>query len=447
MTTQKENNNHEIFNKLNQIEITNVSLSNAEIKRYWKKIVKEVKEKKRLELFNFYLHIPFCRQKCFECNYFSMPLSDTSQLDKYIDYIEDNIKFYSKIFRGIKFTNLYIGGGTPSILTLKQLKRVFSLIFKNFDFYEYGQKSFEFNPDSIDEEKIILIKEFEFNRTSFGVQSMSGRLLELHNRGYQDPNKIKIIVDLLNKHGLKDINVDIMFGMKGQSVKDVIESLEHLIKIKLPFITLYRMNYSRANAEIEKKLDIFSGKLYPRIKKSAILYNYKIILDTTHCKLLKDNDYYSLEPITSKCRKELIRFAAYSDIPNYPFSLFSIGPKSRSHIFGHLSYSFSEEDITHNQKIILFNDRKKVADGKIIGFEYEIIRYIANSLTNNPYFSLNELNDLYCIDFKNKFKKILLLMKNKYKIVEGVLHLKGKDNNSKIEFLQEFIRQENKAKI
>ena len=132
-----------------------------------------------------YINTPFCLNKrCNYCMYQSQILNDFSELDRYLDYLETQVKDFSKIFKNIKFKALYLGGGTASIYKYEQLKRLYSIIFNNFRFSNKAVLNQEFSFRTTDEKKLKLSLEYGFNRFSFGIQSFYSYVLKLADREY-----------------------------------------------------------------------------------------------------------------------------------------------------------------------------------------------------------------------------------------------------------------------
>ena len=137
-------------------------LDYKEINRYWKVFVNDVKNSRRPELINFYLHIPFCPQRCHECNYYTI-IPERNDVDSYINYLCRVFDYFKGTFRGTEFMNIYIGGGTPSTLSANQMERLFCHIFNSFRFKDAG-KTFECRPDNMTEDKFRVLKRYGFNR-------------------------------------------------------------------------------------------------------------------------------------------------------------------------------------------------------------------------------------------------------------------------------------------
>ena len=123
---------------------------------------------------SIYVHIPFCEQKCNYCAFASFCAKD-NQIDEYIDILCKEIQ-KRKTNRPVK--TIYIGGGTPSILTEEQIGKIVSTIFDNYNVYENAEFTIEANPNSITEGKLLCWKKLRVNRVSIGVQSLNDKSLK-----------------------------------------------------------------------------------------------------------------------------------------------------------------------------------------------------------------------------------------------------------------------------
>lgn len=135
--------------------------------------------------------------------------------------------------------SIYIGGGTPSSLSIENLKFLLDIVDK----YVYDGISFTFeaNVESLNEEKIILLQEYGVNRVSLGVQSFSSRLLKKMNR-YHNEEDCKNVISLLHKHHIDDINIDLMYGLPEQNLQDFKQDVEKAVLLDITHISSYALS-------------------------------------------------------------------------------------------------------------------------------------------------------------------------------------------------------------
>ena len=205
-----------------------------------------------------YIHIPFCKQKCFYCDFVSYANQDkyfqkyVQALNKEINNFIDNNEF--------EVQTIYIGGGTPSLIDAKYIEEILHIFEKRNLLKEVKEVTIEVNPGTVTEEKLRNYKNSGVNRLSIGLQSTEDKILKQIGR-------IHCYDDFLNtykmarKVGFKNINVDLMIGLPNQKILDVKNSLEKIIKLEPEppnHISVYSLIVEE-NTPIEKMLE--SGEL------------------------------------------------------------------------------------------------------------------------------------------------------------------------------------------
>ncbi len=174
------------------------------------KAIKESQDKLKFDTkdFNLYINIPFCPQRCRYCSYPTI-VSNTVEKNLYVDFLLEEI---SKINLPKKLDTIYLGGGTPSNLSVKDLDRILSLINEKFIFNEFTLEAGR--EDTLDFEKLALFKEKNVGRISLNPQTFSGNVLENINRPINFYNFVKIY-DYAKKLGFI-VNMDFIVGLYGE---------------------------------------------------------------------------------------------------------------------------------------------------------------------------------------------------------------------------------------
>jgi oxygen-independent coproporphyrinogen-3 oxidase len=196
----------------------------------WKNLIKTVEDDGSFK-FSLYIHIPFCSAKCLFCNCLSFPMKKSKEIDKYLEVLEKEAKRYSNIFSNVKFDSLYIGGGTPSLLNVEQLERLFKIISENFAFKNGSPRAIDSHPSSLNLEKLKILKKNKISRITLGVQTLDEALLKMHNR-YQDERQVIKIYKEARRIGIKFINIDLMAGLSGQTEESFRNTLVKVLKLK-----------------------------------------------------------------------------------------------------------------------------------------------------------------------------------------------------------------------
>jgi oxygen-independent coproporphyrinogen-3 oxidase len=187
-------------------------------------------------MLGLYIHIPFCRQKCFYCNFFSVKY-EQYLADKYIDAL---IK-HSLNFKNVAVDSIYIGGGTPSVLSYKQIERLLTCINDKFDLSKLFEFSFELNPDSITLEKLNILRNYKVNRLSIGLQSTDDKILNFLGRVHNFKN-FCTVYSIARQVGFHNISIDLIYGIADQTVKDWENTLLKVLKFDTSNLSLYPLS-------------------------------------------------------------------------------------------------------------------------------------------------------------------------------------------------------------
>lgn len=197
--------------------------------------------------FGLYIHIPFCEKKCNYCDFYSITSSE-SDIDKFIKALTKEIEIYSHNLSNKNVKTVYFGGGTPSILTSKQLETIFSSLNQNFNIRNNIEISMEANPETLTSEKLKSYKKIGINRLSLGVQSFLDSELNFLGRIHDSQRSQKVIKKV--KNHFDNFNLDLMFALPNQSLSDFKYSLNKALEYKPNHISLY-------NLQIEPNTNLF----------------------------------------------------------------------------------------------------------------------------------------------------------------------------------------------
>ena len=181
-----------------------------------------------------YIHIPFCNNICSYCDFCKL-LYNKDFVKKYLDALEKEIKMH---YKGEILDTIYIGGGTPSSLSIVELNELFSIIkvFKLSKEYEF---TFEVNIEDITEEKLEILKENKVNRLSIGIESFNDKYLKYLGRNYTS-DIISERVELAKKY-FDNINIDLMYALKNESLNDLEEDIDKILKLDIKHISCYSL--------------------------------------------------------------------------------------------------------------------------------------------------------------------------------------------------------------
>ena len=188
-----------------------------------------------------YIHIPFCKQKCYYCDFVSFSNKE-EYIEKYVETVKREIDSYD--LSNYNITTIYIGGGTPSRIPSEKiqeiLEKIKQKISENQTRWEDIEITIELNPGTVEEEKNKKYKEIGINRLSIGLQSTNNKLLKEIGRIHTFED-FKNTYNLVKKVGFENINVDLMIGLPNQTISDVKESLNEIIKLNPTHVSVYSL--------------------------------------------------------------------------------------------------------------------------------------------------------------------------------------------------------------
>ena len=181
-----------------------------------------------------YIHIPFCNNICSYCDFCKL-LYNKNFVKKYLDALEKEI---TNNYKNEILDTIYVGGGTPSSLSVSELNKLFSIIkiFKLSKEYEF---TFEVNIEDITEEKLEILKGNKVNRLSIGIESFNNKYLKYLGRNYTS-DIINEKVELAKKY-FDNINVDLMYALKNESLNDLEEDIDKILKLDIKHISCYSL--------------------------------------------------------------------------------------------------------------------------------------------------------------------------------------------------------------
>lgn len=179
-----------------------------------------------------YIHIPFCVKKCHYCSFTSWCPRDGRQVQDYFKDLRQEIKTYAGRTKGYVVRTVYFGGGTPSAVSADEIKQTMEALGRAFAFDPQDpllEKTIEVNPGSGTAEKILAYQKMGFNRLSIGLQSAQDHLLKALGRVHTRED-FKLACGAAEAAGFDNVSADVMFGLPGQSLQDVLETVQMLVE-------------------------------------------------------------------------------------------------------------------------------------------------------------------------------------------------------------------------
>jgi oxygen-independent coproporphyrinogen-3 oxidase len=223
-----------------------------------------------------YVHIPFCGQRCSFCNLFTHVPADGDPATAYLDALAREADAYAAVLTPCRFNRLYIGGGTPTFLDATQLQRLLRILRDSLGIEPSATDGcIEVSPETIDPEKVAILREAGFHRLSLGVQSLVEEELRQVNRRF-DFDLHRQAIALIGAAGFPLFNIDLIYGLPGQTAASWRYSLERAIDTPANSLFLYPL-YIRPLTGLGKRqrnsLDEFAA---PTTRQMAGMYDWAV---------------------------------------------------------------------------------------------------------------------------------------------------------------------------
>lgn len=186
-----------------------------------------------------YIHIPFCTNKCHYCDFTSYVLKG-QPVDEYLDALEAEMKLTVELLPPERIDTVFVGGGTPTVLTPGQMTRFLNAVQSRFPLAADAEFTMEANPGTTDPDKLAAMKAGGVNRISFGVQSFDNGLLERIGRIHNTDDVYRSL-DNARAAGFRNLSIDLMFGLPGQTLGQLSDSVEKALALELPHYSLYSL--------------------------------------------------------------------------------------------------------------------------------------------------------------------------------------------------------------
>lgn len=199
---------------------------------------------------SLYIGIPFCPTRCLYCSFTSQAVKFSNKLtEPYLDALSKEMKHTAQIIKNnsLKIDTVYIGGGTPTALSEQQLERLLADIYKYFDLSDVREFTLEAGrPDTINDEKLRIIRNYNIGRISINPQTMNQKTLDIIGRKHT-PDDILRTYDMAVRLGFKHINTDLIAGLPEEREADFIHTLDEIEKLNPQSVTVHTMSIKRGS--------------------------------------------------------------------------------------------------------------------------------------------------------------------------------------------------------
>lgn len=222
---------------------------------------------------NLYIHVPFCAQRCNYCDFYTQ-----TQQGLRVGYIEALLSELrsrrNELYPHETLNNIYLGGGTPSLLSIAELERIFSHIYELYPISSDTEITLEANPDDITIDYAQGLKSLPINRVSMGTQSFQEEDLRFLNRRH-NRRQVYDAVDRLRHIGIDNLSLDLIYGLPNQTAKTWVDNLEQICSLDVPHISAYHLIYEEGTA-LTRLRDL--GKVQEVSEADSVMF-FRMLID------------------------------------------------------------------------------------------------------------------------------------------------------------------------
>jgi len=235
-----------------------------------------------------YIHIPFCKQACHYCDFhFSTSLKKKEEL---IDTLISEIELRKNEFNNTTVETIYFGGGTPSLLSSSEIKKIIDSVYKNYSVSKIPEITLEANPDDLSKSVIIELSNSPINRLSIGIQSFHEKDLKLMNRAHNKQEAIQCLEEAVKY--FDNISLDLIYGIPGTTLQEWIENIDIALRFNVKHISGYALvvepktalKYFIEKGTVKKADDALTAKQFHVLVEKLEANNYNHYELSSFCK-------------------------------------------------------------------------------------------------------------------------------------------------------------------
>ena len=185
-----------------------------------------------------YIHIPFCKNKCAYCDFFS--ISNFKQKEEFLKALLIELDLQKNYIQNESIDTIYFGGGTPTVLNKNELQIILKTIYTIFSISVNPEITIEANPDDLNENSLKELKNIGINRLSIGVQSFNDTDLKLMKRRHNSEQAKKVILTA-QEVGFDNLSVDLIYGLPNMLLADLKRNIDILLNLNIQHISAYHL--------------------------------------------------------------------------------------------------------------------------------------------------------------------------------------------------------------
>ncbi|EGT5561850.1 oxygen-independent coproporphyrinogen III oxidase [Clostridioides difficile] len=391
-------------------------------------------------MLGLYVHIPFCVKKCKYCDFNSYKM-DIDSKKRYIEDLKIEMELYSnKLYKDNKYknkeccslnkndkiTSIFVGGGTPSILTSDEIREVFISIKEMFDIDENAEITIECNPGTLTLEKLKTMKEIGINRLSIGLQAIQEKHLNFIGRIHTYEEFEKNYKDALSV-GFKNINIDLMYSLPNQTLCDWKETLEKVVHLNPTHISAYSLILEEGT----ELYNMYESNKFELIDENVDIEMYEYTINYLKSKGYNQYEISNYSKEGYNCEHNIL----YWECEHY----IGIGAGASGYINEN---RYNNVESLEDYHLSLVKREKPIQENEILSEKDMIEEKIFMGLRMNKGIKFEDFKKKFGIDFREKYNKqieILLARKLINQSFEGIqLTQKGREisNSVFIEFME-----------
>lgn len=391
-------------------------------------------------MLGLYVHIPFCVKKCKYCDFNSYKM-DIDSKKRYIEDLKIEMELYSnKLYKDNKYknkeccslnkndkiTSIFVGGGTPSILTSDEIREVFISIKEMFDIDENAEITIECNPGTLTLEKLKTMKEIGINRLSIGLQAIQEKHLNFIGRIHTYEEFEKNYKDALSV-GFKNINIDLMYSLPNQTLCDWKETLEKVVHLNPTHISAYSLILEEGT----ELYNMYESNKFELIDENVDIEMYEYTINYLKSKGYNQYEISNYSKEGYNCEHNIL----YWECEHY----IGIGAGASGYINEN---RYNNVESLEDYHLSLVKREKPIQENEILSEKDMIEEKLFMGLRMNKGIKFEDFKKKFGIDFREKYNKqieMLLARKLINQSFEGIqLTQKGREisNSVFIEFME-----------
>lgn len=323
-----------------------------------------------------YIHIPFCRKVCFYCDFhFTVSLRNKNRV---LLSVQKELEERKEYLQGEEVETVYLGGGTPSVLSIAEVDQLLSVINKNYPVSGNPEVTLEANPDDLTYEYLVGLKNIGINRLSIGIQSFWDHHLSWMNRRH-NAEKAENCIHTARRAGFNNINIDLIYGLPQMTLNEWNFNLDKFFRLEIPHLSAYHLTIEPKTVFGVKKK---RGQLSEIDENSSVAF-FEVLLERM------DQNRYQHYEISNFAKDE--HYSRHN--LGYWFHKKYLGAGPSAHSFDGTSRRWNTR--IHQEYLTFLNEGKPYFEEEQLSLEERFNDYILTRLRTSWGINLREISELF----------------------------------------------------